>query len=136
MPVSNPLYQRIAGIHPAFDPATGEPLRPKIPIQALQEFIFALAVSNRTTADAAAFHALVAEVAGVGLDQTETDQVNDLVATVSGNTAARTDRILRIRSVLEVLEMGGTITGYTPDDMAGTAATAGGKLDVIRRDGP
>lgn len=158
MAVANPFYRRIAGVHPDRD-AQGNQRRPKIPV----EVILGLMWDRRTgvIASDAALSALISEASNyqdgatgnytpVGLDATELAQFNDLLATVTtGNaSAARAERLHKIRITLNMLEFSGldlgvnppvpkdNLTGYGPDDMAGTTSVAGGKLGVIRRDSP
>lgn len=159
MPVSNPLYKRLAGQHPDRD-ARGNQTRPKIPIEVFLAVLRSFAVGDITgqqASDRISEVSYYQDATGtpipVGLDTTEQSQANDLRLTVGTGTTAqasadRANQLIKIRETLMVGEFSGlnllvsppaataSVTGYAPDDMAGTTSVAGGKLNVIRRDSP
>jgi hypothetical protein len=159
MAVSNPLYKRLGGAWPERD-VRGEQLRPKIMVEPFLALLRAFVTGEITQTE---FSARIGDVSGVqqddgsllpvGLSTTEFQQAQDLAATVTsiatpGGTSAlqvatraegkadRGMRLIKVREILMCLDIGALLTGYGPDDMAGTTTVAGGKLDVIRRDAP
>lgn len=137
MAVSNPLYRRICDLHPT---------RPKI---GLLTFVAVLEEWGTGTLTAAQANTIIGQVSQtqdpntgapipVPLDASEQQEANDLWGTINGlGQAQQAGRLLKVQAVLHLLENGGgQYTGYGPDDMAGTLATAGGKLNVKRIDAP
>jgi hypothetical protein len=159
MAVTNPLYKRIAGDHPTRD-QNGQQTRPKIPIEAFLALLRARVVGDIATdqalsdriGEASGYQLPGGEYVPVGFDATELAQAQDLIGTVTGiatpggttalqvatraeGKADRAMKLIQIRETLMCLEFPG-LTGFAADDMAGTTGAAGGKLGVIRRDGP
>jgi hypothetical protein len=135
--VTNPLYWRLAGTHPV----TTRPFIPADPFLAVLEEWGTGAMTAAAANSIIQSQSAYADPSGngsinVGLDTVEQQQANDLFSTVSGlGQAQQGSRLHKLHNVLYLLSMaGGTISGYGPDDMAGTLAAAGGKLSVVRRD--
>jgi hypothetical protein len=140
MAQSNPLYWRIARTHP-------DPHRPGISVDQFLSILMEWATGAINATQANTMIGMMSgyqdessnwAVVNVPLDATEQSQAQDLWQTVQGlGTAQQSMRLHKITSVLRCLEMAqGGLPGYAPDDMAGTTSAAGGKLNVIRRDGP